>query len=154
MAEGEDRLRLLGQHGWRHICLSIIAEVHAGLGQTAHALASVNQAIAIAEEAGIESWRPEFLRQRAQWMLALGEIDRQRAKEQFAASLALARRQTARMFELRATTSLARMALTGSTAERASVADMLAACLDHFSEGADGTDVMNATCSLAELRSA
>ena len=114
----------------------------------------MNQAIAIAEEAGIESWRPEFLRQRAQWMFGLGEIDRQGAREQLLASLSLARRQTARLFELRAATSLARMALTGSTAERASVTDMLAACLNHFSEGADATDVMNASRSLAELRSA
>ncbi|MFM9887269.1 MAG: ATP-binding protein, partial [Burkholderiales bacterium] len=150
MEQGEDRLRVLGQHGWRHFCLATMAEAHARLGETARALALVNQAIELAERTNIESWRPEFLRRRAQWMLDLGELDTEGAKQQLLAALALARQQTAHMLELRVATSLARVLANGE--ERAWAADTLARCLGRFVEGTDASDLVSARKVLTELR--
>ena len=152
MEKGEDCLRALGQHGWRHICLSTIAEFHARMGQTARALECVDQAIDLAQRANIMSWRPEFLRQRAEWMLALGEIDRYEAKQRLLTALDLARQQTAHMLELRVATSLTRLLACGD--ESIWAAKSLAACLARFVEGADAPDVQLARNILAELRSA
>ncbi|MFN0301084.1 MAG: hypothetical protein ACKVQU_12125, partial [Burkholderiales bacterium] len=152
MEQGEDRLRVLGQHGWRHFCLATIAGVRARIGEKTRALALVNQAIELAERTNIESWRPEFLRQRAQWMFDLGELDKQGATQQLLTALALARQQTAHMLELRVATSLARILARGDKSNWA--VDTLADCLGRFVEGADAPDLLAARNVLAELRSA
>jgi hypothetical protein len=109
MEQGDARLQALEQHGWRHFCLSRIASVKADMGDVAEALVLVELAIALSEQVGIQSWRPEFLRQRAEWLLALGRIDPLEARAQLHGARELARQQTARALELRVLSSLARL---------------------------------------------
>ena len=71
----------------------------------------------MAESAGIESWRPELLRQRTAWRLAVQMIDFAGAKAEWLAALAMARRQSAGTFTLRIATDLARASKRTDDAE-------------------------------------
>jgi len=150
MEDGAERLRVLGQHGWRHFCLSTMAEARARIGDYERALALVNRAIEVADHAGIQSWRPEFMRQRAEWLLALRTIDRVAAREQLLAALEMARRQTARSIELKVSVSLARV--LAPTAERSWAVEQLARCLAMFDQGAGTRDIDNANRWLTQLQ--
>ena len=150
MEQGEEKMRAIGQHAWRHFHMSAIAEARAGLGETVQALELVNQAIELAHTTAQGVWRPELLRQRAEWMLALGQVDVVAAKNQLMASIQLAREQSARALELRATASLARVLAGSADAEWA--AGMLSDCLATFTEGRGTRDIVAAQALLGALQ--
>jgi predicted ATPase len=82
------------------------------------------------------------------WMLSLrGDLDG--AERNFLASLDWARRQQAKMWELRTSTSLAR--LWHSQGKRQDAYELLAPVYDWFTEGFDTKDLLDAKSLLAEL---
>ena len=72
------------------------------------------------------------------------------AQQSFRAAIEVARRQSAKTWELRATMSLARL-LTGQN-RRAEARTMLAEIYNWFTEGFDTADLKDAKALLAELR--
>ena len=90
----------------------------------------------------------ELLRLKA-WALSL-KGDLQGAERNFLASLDWARRQQAKMWELRTSTSLAR--LWQSQGRRQDAYELLAPVYDWFTEGFDTKDLQEAKGLLAELR--
>jgi hypothetical protein len=91
--------------------------------------------------------RPETFRVRGELRLIQGQIEL--AEADFRDSLAMARSMGAKAWELRATTSLAR--LLASQGRRDEVRPMLADIYNWFTEGFDTADLIDAKALLDEL---
>ena len=94
----------------------------------------------------------EVLRIRGCLLRALSPAESGAAEACFRDSLALAREQGARLLELRAATTLAR--LLSETGRHAEASGLLAAAYASFTEGFDTPDLREAGALLAELAAA
>jgi predicted ATPase len=83
-------------------------------------------------------------------LLALPEADQPEVETCFVRALTVAREQDARLWELRAATSLAR--LWRDQGRRAEAHDLLAPIHDWFTEGFDTPDLQDAKALLDELQ--
>ena len=128
---------------------AVLAEAMARQGDVDGALALIEQSIARVETPGCEErvHFAEILRLKG-WMLSLkGDLDG--AEKCFQASLAWAREQQAKSWELRTSTSLAR--LWQSQGKSKEALDLLTPILDWFTEGFDTKDLKGAKALLLEL---
>jgi tetratricopeptide (TPR) repeat protein len=128
---------------------SFLAEAMALTGDLDSALQLIDEIIAQIERPGWEErlHYAEVLRLKG-WMLSL-EGDLEGAERGFLASLDWARRQQAKMWELRTSTSLAR--LWQSQGKRQEAYELLAPVYFWFTEGFDTRDLQEAKSLLAEL---
>ncbi|MBV8401650.1 MAG: AAA family ATPase, partial [Acetobacteraceae bacterium] len=127
-----------------------LAEGIALTGDLDNALHLIDEVIAQVERPGWEErlFYAETLRLKG-WILSL-KGDPECAERNFLASLDWARRQQAKMWELRTSTSLAR--LWQSQGKRQDAYELLAPVYDWFTEGFDTKDLQEAKSLLAELR--
>jgi len=151
MREGIDAFRAASQRVALPLLIAALAECHAAAGEPAAAFACVAAARSAAEEAGEIRYLAELHRLEGELHAAAGE--RARADTCFRRAIALAREQGARWWELRATTSAARLALARGTraASRRAEREALAALVATFNEGADTRDLRDARQVLADL---
>jgi hypothetical protein len=128
---------------------AFLAEAMGLSGDLDNALLVINEAIAQVERPGWEERLayPEVLRLKG-WLLSLGG-DREGAEQNFLASLDWARRQQAKSWELRTSTSLARV--WQSQGKRREAFELLAPVYDWFTEGFDTRDLLDAKSLLDEL---
>jgi hypothetical protein len=126
-----------------------LAEGMALTGDIDNALQLIDEVITQVERPGWEErfFYAEILRLKG-WMLSL-KGDCEDAERNFLASLHWARRQQAKMWELRTSTSLAR--LWQSQGKRQDAHDLLAPIYGWFTEGFDTKDLLDAKSLLAEL---
>ena len=127
----------------------LLAEAMALTDDLDNALLLIDEIVAQIERPGWEERLPyaETLRLRG-WILSLkGDLDG--AEQNFLASLDWARRQQAKMWELRTSTSLAR--LWQSQGKRQEAYDLLAPVYGWFTEGFDTKELQEAQTLLAEL---
>jgi len=119
----------------RTFMLMLFADALATLGRGPEALATVDEALARAEQAGERCCEAEL------WRMKAGLLGRRRtaAEECLRRALSVARRQQARWWELRATMSLARLWRTQR--RTADAAHMLGEIVGTFNEGADTDDL-------------
>ena len=117
----------------------VLAEGTARLGDLAGALRLIDEVIAQVERPGWGErlYYPRCLRLKG-WMLSL-KGDLEGAERNFLASLDWARRQQAKMWELRTSTSLAR--LWQSQGKRQDAYELLAPVYGWFTEGFDTKDL-------------
>ena len=131
------------------LCSGVLAAVEAASGHTDVALANLNDALAEVEINGQHHFTAELYRQRGELLNherrpgTTGEADLARAIE-------VARRQSARSFELRACTSLAR--LWRDQGKHAEARDLLAPVYGWFTEGFETPDLKQAKAVLAAAR--
>jgi hypothetical protein len=128
---------------------ALMAEALALTGDLGNALQVIEEAITQIERPGWEERLSyaEILRLKG-WMLSLkGDLDG--AERNFLASLDWARRQQAKMWELRTSTSLAR--LWQSQGKRQDAYELLAPVYGWFTEGFDTKDLLEAKSLLTEL---
>ncbi len=128
---------------------AFLAEAMARTGDFDNALHLLDEAISQIERPGWEEryFYAEILRLKG-WVLSLkGDLDA--AERNFLASLHWARRQQAKMWELRTSTSLARH--WQSQGKRQDAYELLAPVYDWFTEGFDTKDLLEAKSLLAEL---
>ena len=129
--------------------LALLAEVHGKAGETSEALDVVAEALARVEKTG-ECWfEAELHRLRGELLLSLPEPNRTEAEACFRRAMAVARGQEAKLWELRAAMSLAR--LWRDQGRRAQAHDLLAPVYGWFSEGFNTTDLKEAKRLLDEL---
>jgi tetratricopeptide (TPR) repeat protein len=130
---------------WR----AFLAEATALTGDLDNALHLIDEQIAQIERPGWEERQhyAEILRLKG-WMLSL-KGDLEGAEQNFLASLDWARHQQAKSWELRTSTSLAR--LWQSQGKRQDAYELLAPVYDWFTEGFDTRDLQEAKSLLAEL---
>jgi predicted ATPase len=128
---------------------AFLAEGMALTGDVDNALRLIDEQIAQIERPGWEERfsYAEILRLKG-WMLSL-KNDLEGAERNFLASLDWARRQQAKSWELRTSTSLARM--WQSQGKRQEAYELLAPVYDWFTEGFDTRDLQDAKSLLAEL---
>jgi predicted ATPase len=126
-----------------------LAEGMALAGEIDNALLLIDEVIAQVERPGWEQRQhyAEILRLKG-WMLSL-KGDLEGAERNFLAALECARRQQAKMWELRTSTSLAR--LWQSQGKRQDAYELLAPVYGWFTEGFDTKDLLDAKALLAEL---
>jgi predicted ATPase/class 3 adenylate cyclase len=133
---------------FRPMHLGFLAEAHAGIGERelAHALLDEAIALATAEEGNFDA---ELHRMRGEVLLAQ---DKAAAEASFERALSIARQQSAKLWELRAAVSLARLWRDQGWNDKAT--DLLAPVYGWFTEGFATPDLQAAKELLDMLRSA
>jgi class 3 adenylate cyclase len=128
----------------------LLAEGMAVTGDLDNALHLIGELIAQAEDPGLQErlHYAEILRLQG-WVLSL-KGDLEGAEQNFLASLAWARRQKAKSWELRTSTSLARLWQSQDKCQDAY--ELLAPVYGWFTEGFDTRDLQDAKSLLAELK--
>jgi len=125
---------------------SALAEGCLSTGRFEEALSILDEGLKIAEDSGIRMFEAELLRLRGEALLKRDPSDRSGAEELFRRSLEVACRQRAKWWELRATTSLAR--LLRGTGRHDEARAMLSDIYNWFTEGFDTVDLKDAkSCS-------
>ena len=124
-----------------------LAETYSQIGHRREGLELVEEALAAGTESGNHYWTAELYRLRGALTGMEGD-----AESSFVEAIAIARRQRAKSFELRAATSLSRLwARQGKTREAHA---LLAEAYAWFTEGFDTADLKDAKALLEELERA
>jgi predicted ATPase len=129
--------------------LTSLAEAHAGLGQPVEGLKCLAEATGIIETTGERIYEADVCRVRGDLLYVTG--DRAGAEQSYHQAVAVAQRQSAKLFELRAATSLAR--LWHDQGKRSEARDLLAPIYNWFTEGFDTPVLQQAKALLDELAS-
>jgi tetratricopeptide (TPR) repeat protein len=131
---------------FRPFQLGCIAEAHLQLGEPDKALTTIDAAILVGESTGERQSEASLHRLRAETLHALGRHTE--ADDAFEAALAIARRQTARMEELRVALAMLRLA---GEAERDRARSVLMQAYAKFGEGFALPDLVAARAELDAL---
>ncbi len=127
----------------------IRAECHLRLGQIEEGLEVVSKALVQSEQSEERVLSAEVNRLKGELLAQRGPRESQDAETAFRTAIAIARRQKAKSWELRATMSLAR--LLDKQGKRAEARAMLAEIYNWFTEGFDTADLKDAKALLDEL---
>jgi predicted ATPase len=147
-----DGLRIHGSHGTRgfmYYLPSLLARAYGKAGRADEGLGIIQEALAGARTTGLVVWEPELLRLEGELRLATSPADVAGALECFRQALAIARRQEARSWELRAASSLARLLIAEGRRDEARRS--LAEIYGWFTDGFDTADLREAKGLLEEL---
>jgi class 3 adenylate cyclase/predicted ATPase len=150
MQEGLGELAGIGSEVGAPFILSFLAEGLRKVGRRDDALGALALGVAKAEAQGQHFYDAEIHRLRAEILLDMDENAVEEAEALFGQSLEIARRQEAKMFELRAATSLAR--LWQRQGKRDAARTLLAPVYGWFTEGFGTRDLIEAKALLAELK--
>lgn len=140
-----------GAHLFVPYFLSLLARACSSVGQAREGLGVIRDALARARRTRELVWEPELLRLEGELRLAASGEDRDGARDCFRRAIAIARRQHARSWELRAALSLARR--SAPEVDRDQARQTLAAVYTSFTEGFDTGDLREAGALLEELTS-
>lgn len=131
------------------IRIAIVGMTRAAAGDLDGALALYDSALEAAASTGERWYEPELLRLKAQMLLALPKALPDEAERCLRTAIAIAQRQEARFWELRATAGLAR--LWAGRGQRAAARDLLAPVHAWFPEDLRTPDLVAAKTLLAQL---
>jgi predicted ATPase len=134
---------------WRPLLLTLFADACRIAGQLTSALRYLAEAQRFADETEDRWDQAEMLRQRGEVLVSTG--DSAAAEASYREAIALAQRQSAKLWELRAATSLAR--LWRNQGKRAEARDLLAPVYGWFAEGYCTPVLQDAKALLEELAS-
>jgi predicted ATPase len=127
--------------------LGLQAEAHRRANRVVEAMSLLDEALEVVERTDERWYEAELCRLMADVLIT--KSDRQDAERWLCRSLQTARKQGARLWELRAVTSLAR--LWHDQGKRADARDLLTPIYGSFTEGFDTRDLKEAAALLAEL---
>jgi predicted ATPase len=130
--------------------LLMLAEVHRDAKQPGEGLAVIGEAERHLETSDVANFLAEVMRLKGELLLLRGPSCWRESEAAFHNAIDLARRQAAKSWELRATTSLAR--LLANQGKRDQARAMLAEIYNWFTEGFDTADLKDAKAQLEELR--
>jgi DNA-binding winged helix-turn-helix (wHTH) protein/predicted ATPase/class 3 adenylate cyclase len=132
---------------WMPHFLALLAEVCEIAGETEEGLSLLDEGLGIAERTGARWFAAELNRQRGQLVLQQGQPAT--AEKLYSNALSIAREQEAKLWELRAAVSLAR--LWGEQSRRAEARALLAPVYGWFTEGFATPDLKVAKMLLDDL---
>jgi predicted ATPase/DNA-binding SARP family transcriptional activator len=147
MREGIAAMEALSLRCYRSGDLCTLAEAQARADHAEEALTTLGEAFAFVEDTDECQWEPELYRLKGELLLSQG--DAAAAEESLHRAIEVARRQQAKSWELRATTSLARLWQRQGRREEARA--LLAEIYGWFTEGFDTLDLKEARAVLEEL---
>ena len=128
--------------------IALLAKACAIAGQVEEALTQLDEALNMVERTGERWLTAELNRHKGQLLLRQGHPEA--AEELYRKALSIAEGQDAKLWELRAAVSLAR--LRRDQGPRAEARELLAPIYDWFTEGFDTPDLKEAKALLDELR--
>jgi predicted ATPase len=129
--------------------LALLADAQGKVKQPQHGLMHVDEAINLIDETGAGMYEAEAHRVKGEPLLSIQDNDR--AVASFRKAIEVAQRQSAKLFELRASTSLAR--LWRDQGKRKEARELLAPVYGWFTEGLDTLDLKEAKALLDKLAS-
>jgi predicted ATPase len=118
-------------------------------GQFDEAFGAINEALALVERTGDRLGEADVHRVKGELLFAQAAANALQAEQSFRTAIEVARRQKAKSWELRATTSLARS--LRDTNRRDEARTTLAEIYSWFTEGFDTADLKDAKALLKEL---
>jgi predicted ATPase len=126
-----------------------LANAYLANGRPSEGLGPIEEGLELCRSSGVRMLESELHRLKGELLLSAANDDD--AAQCFRDAIELARRQSAKAWELRATTSLAR--LLGKQGKRDEARAMLAQIYGWFTEGFDTADLKDANALLTELSS-
>jgi len=132
---------------WMPYYIALLARACELGGETEEAVTRLDDALQIVERTGERWFVAELYRQRGELLLRQGHS--KAAEELYRKALSIAREQEAKLWELRAAMSLAR--LRRDQGRRTEARDLLAPVFGWFTEGFDTPDLREAKALLDEL---
>jgi predicted ATPase len=132
---------------WMPHSIALLARAYEISGQIEEAVTQLDDALQIVERTGVRWLLAELYRHKGQLLLRQGQTEA--AEELYREALSIAREQEAKLWELRAAASLAR--LRRDQGRRAEARDLLAPIYSWFTEGFDTPDLKEAMALLDEL---
>ena len=148
--EGLAAHRAAGAEVERPRDLSLLAEACMKNGRLDDGLSALTEALAAAEEHENRDCESEIHRLKGELLLRRDESNTVEAQRCFERAIEIARKQSAKSWELRATMSLARLLATEGRRDEAHA--LLAEIYGWFTEGFDTADLKDAKALLDELR--
>jgi predicted ATPase len=133
----------------RSYYLALLADICGRASRLEAAQSAIGEAVAFVEESGERWWEADLFRLKGELLLARSTENRVQAEACFHRALEIARQQSAKAFELRAATSLARLWAEGG--ERHQANDLLAPVYGWFTEGFETQDLKDAKALLDQL---
>jgi predicted ATPase len=151
MRRGLAALQATGTETHQFYYLALLAKAYGTGAQAEEGLTVLAEALAALERTGERAHVPELYRIKGELLLnaVCGVQHAELAEECFQQALAIARRQQARSWELRAALSLSR--LWQQQGKRAEARQLLAPIYSWFTEGFDTPDLQEARFLLDEL---
>src|SRR5262249_43384803 len=134
---------------YRPYFLGLLAEAYGADGHPDEGLHALAEALAVMDDTGLRYYGAELYRLQGAVLLLQAVPDVAQAEACFHQALALARRQQAKSWELRAATSLSR--LWQQQGKRAEAHELLAPIYGWFTEGFDTADLQEAKALLDAL---
>ena len=147
LRSGLGAYRATGAEQWMPHYLPLLASACEIAGQVEEALTLLDEALQIVERTGERWFEAELNRHKGQLLLRQGHAEA--AEELYRKALSIAEEQEAKLWELRAAVSLAR--LRRDQGRRAEARDLLAPVYGWFTEGFDTPDLKEAKALLDEL---
>ena len=147
LTQGLDALRGAGCILHTPMALAWQAEAHAMLGQPGEGLNCLAEATQIIETTDERYYEAELQRLRGDLLGMIGDLSV--AERSYYHAITVARSQSAKLLELRASTSLAR--LWRDQGKRGEARNLLSPIFDWFTEGFDALDLKDARTLLDEL---
>jgi hypothetical protein len=146
LTQGLAELRAIGAVTTTSLSLTWLAEAYAELDQPDEERRCLAEAARVVETNEERVFEAELLRVRGDLLKA---ADQSGAEQHYRLAIAVAGRQSAKLFQLRASASLAR--LWRDQGKRAEARDLLGPIYDWFTEGFDAPDLKDAKALLDEL---
>jgi predicted ATPase len=147
--EGMAMSRATGLELFKPYWLCVLADACIEAGRLNEGLNALTEALATADQGGERQSEAEIHRLKGKLLLRQDESNAGEARKCFERAIEVARQQSARSWELRATMSLARLLMTQGKRDEARA--MLADIYNWFTEGFDTADLKDAKSLLAEL---
>jgi len=149
LRQGMAAILATGQELLRPLCLALLAEAIGHVGQVEEGLRLLAEALKALEASGRGDGLAEVYRLKGELLLRQAVPDAPQAESCFQQALAVARRQQAKSWELRATMSLSR--LWQQQGKYAEARKPLAPIYGWFTEGFDTADLQEAKALLDKL---
>jgi class 3 adenylate cyclase/predicted ATPase len=149
LQEGLAAYRATGGELWWPYNLVLLAEAYMRTGRPDHGMSAVTEALAAAEEHEDRHHEAEMHRLEGDLLLRLDGRNAAEAQNCFRRAIEIARKQSAKSWELRASMSLAR--LLARQGRRDEARTMLAEIYNWFTEGFDTADLKDGKALLDEL---
>jgi predicted ATPase len=147
LRSGSTATRATGAELWMPYYIALLARACEIAGQIEEALTLVDEALQIIERTREQWFEAELYRHKGELLLRQGHTEA--AEELYRNALNIAREQQAKLWELRAAMSLAR--LRRDQVRRAEARELLASIYGWFTEGFDTQDLKDAKALLDEL---
>src|SRR5262249_17509578 len=141
--------RATGGEIMRPYCLSLLAEAYGTMGETEAGLTVLTEALTLVDKTGERWCEPELYRLQGALLLQQSLDHQAEAETCFQHAISIAQNQSAKSWELRSATSLAR--LWQQQGKRQEAHDLLASVYGWFTEGFDTADLIDAKALLDEL---